>query len=599
MIGKTRLKYTAFKRGLLILGGALLFCVQALAGTLTGEIDKIQGSVEDEFVYTLTASGKVDGEPKFPNVPGLTVEQTGKASNFSLINGAMSREVEYRFTIIPEKPGSYTIPSLTMKIDGKNVSTLPITFKVAGESSAPQPGTQVHKNADVFIERTLSKETAYVGEPIISTIRLYHRVPLLQANAKPTDISGMKRIPVEGEKTYQKAINGQQYRVIEMKEVLVPNEPGNREIEPFAVAAIVSDPQPTRTPRPDSLFDSVFSRGRQMKKNVRSNMAQLQVKALPKEGRTSHFSGLVGEFAFNADLSTQEVKAGDTVTLTLNVGGNNYTDGLKTPNVELDPSIKVYADKPVSQEHVTETGVQSSRTIKFALVPDKPGEFQIPPVQLEVFNTAKGAYETLVAKIPPLKVKGTAGTSATPPQSTTAAQKDVKAVGEDLLPIRSIPAGLGAQTLSTRDYMWGFGAIFFAAVFAAGSWTRARLVATSSQRQKRRRKDKALDAFQRRLKHASPKDAASVTTLGLALKEFIGTKAECRGESLTPKEAVAVLQRVGVGEKIQKDTHEWFTRLERFEYGGQTPEPEQWQSLTQEAKKLAEGMQKEWRAHTS
>lgn len=598
MIGNTRLKYSALKSGLLFLIGMMLLCAQAFAGTLTGEIDKIDGSMEDEFVYTLTASGKVDGEPKFPNIPGLTVEQTGKASNFSLINGAMSREVEYRFTIVPEKPGSYTIPSLTMKVDGKNISTLPITFKVAGESPVPQAGTPASKGADVFIERTLSKETAYVGEPIISTIRLYHRVPLLQANAKPADISGVKRIPVEGEKNYQKTINGQPYRVIEMKEVLVPNEPGNREIEPFSVTAIVSDPQPMRMPRPDSLFDSVFNRGRQMKKNVRSNVAKLQVKSLPKEGRTSLFSGLVGEFAFSADLSAQEVKAGDTITLTLNVSGNSYTDGLKTPNLELDPSIKVYADKPVSQENVTEAGVQSSRIIKFALVPEKPGEFQIPPVKLEVFNTAKGAYEILEAKIPSLQVTGTAVAGASPTPPMTTAQKDVKPVGEDLLPIRSIPAGVGPQTLSTRDYLWGLGAILCGAVFAAGSWFRSRLLATSSLRQKRRRKDKAFDAFQRRVKQANSKDTGSVATLGLALKEFIGTKAECRGESLTPKEAVAVLKRVGVGEKIQKDTQDWFTRLERFEYGGQSPEPEQWQSLTQEAQKLAEGMQKEWRAHS-
>lgn len=592
MIGKVRLGARTF---FLFLCVANVFCSQAFAGTLTGEIDKIQGSMEDEFVYTLTASGKAGDEPQFPQIPGLNVEQTGKASNFSLINGAMSREVEYRFTIVPEKPGTYTIPSISLKVDGQKIATLPITIKVTGEA-APQAGTQANKDADIFLERSLSKQSAYVGEPIISTVRLYHRVPLLQANAKPTDIPGVKRIPIEGEKTYQKALNGQQYRVIEMKEVLVPNDAGTKEIEPFAVTAIISAAsQPTRRGGPESLFENMFNRGRQMKKNVRSNEVKLQVKPLPKEGRTSDFSGLVGEFSFGADLSAHEIKAGDTVTLTMNISGNSYTDGLKPPHVTIDPSIKVYADKPISQETINEAGVQSSRTIKFALVPEQPGEFTIPPLKLEIFNTAKGAYETLEVKLPPLKVTGAAVGAAASTTPKTSTRKDVKAVGEDLLPLHSL-VDARAQTLSIRDYVLGLVGVLCGVAFFLGGWARQRLLATSSQRQKRRRKDKALTQLQRRIKAAAPSDEASVATLGLALKEYIGTKAECRGESLTPKEAVAVLASGGVGESIQKQTHEWFTRLERFEYGGQTPAPEQWQSLTLEAQQLAEGMQKEWRS---
>ncbi len=595
MIGKIRL---GTWRIFFFLSMMSLFCSQAFAGALTGEIDKIQGSTEDEFVYTLTASGKTDDEPQFPHIPGLTVEQTGKASNFSLINGSMSREVEYRFTIVPEKAGSYTIPSITLKVDGQKFSTLPITFKVTGDA-ADQAGTQANKDADIFLERSLNKQSAYVGEPIISTVRLYHRVPLLQANAKPADITGVKRIPIEGEKAYQRAINGQQYRVIEMKEVLVPNEAGTKDIEPFAVTAIIAAGHPARPRGPESLFDNMFSRGRQMKKNVRSNAVKLEVKALPKQGRTADFSGLVGEFTFDADLSAHEIKAGDTVTLTMNISGNSYTDGLKPPRVTLDPSIKVYADKPISQESITESGVQSTRTIKFALVPEQPGEFTISPLKLEVFNTAKGAYETLEAKISPLKVTGAAVNAAAPSAPTRpSAQKDVKAVGEDVLPLHAIPADVHSQVLSTRDYVLASFGILGSAVFFLSGWLRQRLLATSSQRQKRRRKDKALMQLQRRIKAATPHEASSITILGLALKEYIGTKAECRGESLTPKEAVAVLARVGVGEKIQKQTHEWFTRLERFEYGGQTLAPEQWQSLTLEAQQLAEGMQKEWRPNS-
>ena len=122
------------------LAGILLYlwcCASAaLAGTVTGELDKPEGSVEDQFTYTLAVQGSADGEPAFPEVPGLSIRQAGTSQSVSTINGRMSREVQYQFVIIPEKEGTYTIPPVVMTVDGKKQQTLPIEFRVTAAGTS-------------------------------------------------------------------------------------------------------------------------------------------------------------------------------------------------------------------------------------------------------------------------------------------------------------------------------------------------------------------------------------------------------------------------------------------------------------------------------
>ena len=47
---------------------SLLVSVELLAGSITGELDKTQGNVDDTFVYTLTIEGQFSSEPQFPNI---------------------------------------------------------------------------------------------------------------------------------------------------------------------------------------------------------------------------------------------------------------------------------------------------------------------------------------------------------------------------------------------------------------------------------------------------------------------------------------------------------------------------------------------------
>ena len=57
---------------------------------------------------------------------------------------------------------------------------------------------------------------------------------------------------------------------------------------------------------------------------------------------------------------------------------------LKIP--ELD-HIKVYADQPVLESTQDSEGLRGTKTMKWALVPEKEGRLEVPPVAVSYFDT--------------------------------------------------------------------------------------------------------------------------------------------------------------------------------------------------------------------
>ena len=132
-----------------ILLWAVLLAGPLWAGSLTGELDKAVGTVEDQYVYTLTATGEVEGNPVFPEVDGLEIESAGTSTNVSWINGRKSSEVAYNWLITPTREGTFAIPALQLKVDSVLQQTLPLRLEV-GKAKAPTAGI----SPPIFLEWT-------------------------------------------------------------------------------------------------------------------------------------------------------------------------------------------------------------------------------------------------------------------------------------------------------------------------------------------------------------------------------------------------------------------------------------------------------------
>jgi hypothetical protein len=542
-----------------ILAVLMCFASSALAGMLTGELDKPEGSVEDEFIYTLAVQGSADGEPEFPSVPGLGVRQAGTSQSVSIINGRMSREVQYQFVIVPEKEGNYTIPPIVMKVDGKKEQTLPIEFRVTAAST----GTQSRADRPVFIERFVAKDKIYVGEAVLSSIRVYARVRILAAQPDFRYPDGFQVKKIDGEKNYTKMVDGQEFSVTEINSILIPTKEGKFEVPAAGLEVrFVDQSKPRRSPR--SLLEDFWGQGNTTEKHFRSATTTLEVLPLPVAGRRADFSGLVGEFRGRAELSTRSLNVGETSTLTLTIEGQGATSGMADPELGLGDLAKIYKDKPQSEDTFdAQQGVLGQRVFKMAIVPTAPGDLSLGTLKIQYFNTAVGQYQDMLIDLGSLQVAGTAAAPATPSPSAAGQQSqanettsaappaEVKSLAQDLLEPHPVDRLLKRQTIQLADVMTAGVLLLGSLGFMGWGTRRAWIRRQGGQHEQRKKADQALRAASKQLQEAGlllerQDIQAAVGLAQSSIRQYMGDKFCIKGSALTLRDLEQQLLQHGL-----------------------------------------------------
>lgn len=552
--------------GKLVFLYVLMASVPGFAATLTAELDRVAGTPDDDFILTVTANGSVSGKLKTPEIPGVSVTELGTSRNFSIINGSINNEMSYRFGLSATKLGRYTVPSFELTVGGEKLKTLPIDFEVKASADGSQRG------ADLIVERTLDKTEVFVGEAVMATVRVYHKKPLLDVSAEVAPAPGVRRVEVEGQKNDRKALNGETYDVVELREIFIPVQAGSSTLPAFKVTALLQESSRGGGPTGMSpFFDSFFDRGKRVKRTAESAPAVLKVKEWPA-GKPKDFSGIVGRFQLSATVGPENLKVGETATLTVTLDGEGDLAGAKLPLTFPMDQWKVYPDKPQFTETADPAlGLVSKKIFQFALVPTAGGTLPLPPVALSVLNPATGKYETLEAQLPELKVAG-AAPAAPPPVPVQAAPDKVDQA------VASAPPAV-ASSLKQR---WLFILIGFAAV-AFVSWkVRARRRAASLDNAPLVAPGEAAARLQKDLGQLPREPEPAVSELSHLVRRYLTERFE-----VPPGVTAAELWRYSLPEKERMTTTRLLTELEHALYSGAAITSERVASLRAQAELLA------------
>jgi len=148
--------------------------------------------------------------------------------------------------------------------------------------------------------------------------------------------------------------------------------------------------------RRDNFFEDPFFNMRKGKPvYLSSNEIQLDVKNLPMQNRPDNFSGLVGRFDVKAKLDPVEVKANESATLTISVQGRGNVRQIPDLKLADIKGLKIYQDKPRLNINKGESAISGEKIMKWAIVPEKSGEYIIPSMALAFFDPEKGLYREL------------------------------------------------------------------------------------------------------------------------------------------------------------------------------------------------------------
>ena len=399
---------------------------------------------------------------------------TGQSTSIQSVNGRTTTETTYSYTYIlrAKNEGSFELRPASIEVDGKVVESNSLTIRVVkaqsnggqSQSSGGQSQQGSVSNVDLgkdnlFIKVDLSKRSAYRGEQIVATVKLYvhPEIPISrfdEVNLPTYEGFYTQDIEIPQQINFTREVyNDKIYQVgVLKKTILFPQQNGQIRIDPFSMSLLVRQQVKAR-----SFFDDFFDNYRTVKATVTSDPVTVNVKDLPTE--PANFMGGVGNFNVSSELSSTDVTTNDAVTLTVKISGSGNIRLIRTPELKLPSDFEVYDPKATDNVKATDNGVSGTKTIEYLFQPRFEGDYKIPAIKFAYFNPATGTYVTQSTEEYNLHVeKGTEEQNATVVSSLR--KEDVQLIGQD---IRFIKQGNPQLRSSGNTF---FGSTLFYLIYA-------------------------------------------------------------------------------------------------------------------------------------
>jgi len=416
-------------RGLVLLALAFVGgAVQAQQSGLSVQLGSPSITLEESVRFVVVATD-LDGELDVSALDREFDVIGGSSSvDVRVINGVRSRTVIWLFELLPRATGVFTVPAVTVGEVESELLTLTVT----------EPPTGAER--DVFIEASVDTSEPWVQSQVMLTLTTFSAVQLI--SGKPTEPAG------EGVDVYalgespprEELRDGRRYRVDERRFALIPQRSGALEIEPITLTATVpvdSARTLARLPPTKKLL-------------LRTAPVSLSVKARPadSDGWWLPASEVVLEESWAGEAAVPtpadgEVRVGEPLTRTVTLRATGVLDTqlpeITAPDID---GLAAYADDPVGENRGGADRIVATRTVSFALIPERPGTFELPPVTVDWFDVDAGRARTASLPARTLTVLPGAGRSdvaVSSPADTSAATGSTSALvpGSD----RSLPDG--------------------------------------------------------------------------------------------------------------------------------------------------------------
>ena len=415
-----------------------------------------------QVVFSANADGRNFTAPSFEGFTVVGGPFTSTSSSIQMVNGSVTRTTtnSYTFALQAYKEGTFRVGSASLNVKGTKITSEPFDIKVVpddGSHAAPSGGgassgqSQAQQNTndpqvsgkDLFLRVVPSKKSAYVGEQVVLTYKLYTKVPVSSLSVvKAPSYAGFwtKDISDNTGGTLRQSseyINGIEYTSAEIQKVVVaPQRAGKLTLDPMVIECIAqirreNNRQRSMDPFEEFFNDPFFNRNiTNVKKELTSNSFVLEVKSLPEANKPASFAGAVGNYNFKSDIDMTELKTNEAFTLTYTVSGTGNIELLQMPEPVFPPDFEVYDPKITTSTDVTANGLSGTKKAEYLVIPRRAGSFTVPSVEFSFFNPSNGAYQTLSSK--PYEIQVEKGRDDEGGGIYASNQEDIKYLGNDI-----------------------------------------------------------------------------------------------------------------------------------------------------------------------
>ena len=385
------------------------------------------------FQYTVSVSSQ--GEivatdfGKFELVSGPSM---GTSTSISMVNGQVDQQTTYTYTyhLSAKKEGTFTIPGVTLSVDGKVVKSNAVTVTVSKNAQSqsqnqfgwghdfpsfefPQWGQpqeqpsekgkvqvedKIGKN-DIFIQASSSKQEAFQGEGVVVTYKLYVKDDISGYSVERASYSysddfwiGSLNLPRQNRTT--ETVNGKSYTVFVFKQsAFYPTKTGKLTIPKLNVNLAIRVPAVVKDP-----FWGNISSYRTKEVSLSSNDISIKVKALP--GSNPAKTEVVGGFSMTSNLSRTECHANERVVLSVTISGSGNLHQIKADDLDITFPVDCDVTYPKVVENIPAKGdyITGTKTFQFTIIPRSEGTFYIPSASYYYYDYDTGTNKIITSQ---------------------------------------------------------------------------------------------------------------------------------------------------------------------------------------------------------
>jgi len=453
-----------------ILWGVFAPALQAEEVSVSASLNKRQVQVGEEVRLSIRVSGQSTNlqAPRLAQLDGFDTYYTGRASHVSFINGVSSTNVEFSYTLVPQRAGHFTLSPIEIRAGQNTFRTEPLPIEVSGgqnqapgpaqrsmtQPSSPLPVAQpVAQDQDyalspgtddnIFVQAFVDRKTLYQNEQMLLTYSLYTRYDTrYEGFDKEPETSGfwIEEFPMGREVPRETVrMNGKRYVKADVKKLaLFPTAPGNYTIQPGTLKVSIRE-EPQGSNAFDEFFsDSFFTGGaffaRRQNRLLAPPPIHLVVKPLPENGKPAGFQGAVGNFRLSATIDREKVKQNEPVTLKMVIEGEGNIETITRPKIPALTGFKTYDADSNSKLFQTENVIGGTKSFEIVFIPKEEGSSFIPPLEFSFFDPRQEKYVTLKTPNFPIQVEHSDQNFQMPQELSGSAlfQKQVKSEGKDI-----------------------------------------------------------------------------------------------------------------------------------------------------------------------
>lgn len=440
---------------LLVVAISLVHPFQLLADSdrFTAAVTSNSVSVGDQFQITFTVNGTANARGfKAPSFSDFNVLMgPSQSSNVQIINGNFSQSLTLTYVLEAVKEGSFKIGGAEIYSGNDKLISNSVTVNVSKGNSSGGNGQANDNGAtskNVFLKASIDKSSAYQGEAIVVTYRLYTRVTLLNYTLdKLPSLSGFWSqeiaMPQQPE-FHQENVDGVVYKVADIKKLVIfPQRSGRLEIDPMhgeVIARVQAKRQRSNDPFDqffnDPFFNNPFFNNsvQDVKVPLKSSPLSVNVKELPS-GAPAGFTGAVGKFSCEVSLDKSKTKSNEAVTLKIRINGKGNIKLVDPPVIDFPPDMETYEPKEAVNVTATAGGVTGSKSFDYLIIPRTAGEYKIPVQSFTYFDLEKKAYVELPS--PELSLMVEKGNESVTTTIAATNKSDVQILGKDILFIKT------------------------------------------------------------------------------------------------------------------------------------------------------------------